>query len=143
MRRLLILTVLVGACSSTVPSDLFESAEIRVGTTDLNVWIADESAERRRGLMEIEVLPSGIDGMVFSWSSPVSARFHMENTLMPLDIWWFDADGVLIGRTEMVPCETEDCPTYRPPGPVLSALETPAGVETFPSGAVLSTVEND
>jgi uncharacterized membrane protein (UPF0127 family) len=67
----------------------------------------------------------------------------MVDTPMSLDIWWFDADRGLIGSTEMEPCVSESCASYRSPGAVQWALETPSGDYDFDPGAVLSTIDRD
>lgn len=107
----------------------------------LTVLMAETSAQRRQGLREVESLPAGVDGMLFVWDAPTSATFEMRDTLIPLDIWWFDGDGNLLGSTPMVPCPAEPCVGYGSPGPIGWALETPAGELTFAPGASLSTVE--
>jgi uncharacterized membrane protein (UPF0127 family) len=89
--------------------------------------------------MEIDELPEGLDGVLFLYDSPSSVSFHMLNTPMPLDIWWFDSEANLVGTTEMEPCFVEQCVSYRSPGPVSSALETPVGVYSFGIGEALST----
>ena len=104
--------------------------------------MADESQERRQGLRGVEELPGGIDGMLFEFPVASSLNFTMRDTLIPLDIWWFDAEMALIGGTAMVPCEAEPCATYRSPGAAKWALETPAGETRFDQGAVLSIVES-
>lgn len=138
---LLFLVVGCGEASSVVA--VFDETGVIVGSEALTAWVADEPSKRQQGLMGIEELPNGIEGMLFIYSSPSSRSFHMLDTLMPLDIWWFDAAGVLIGSTEMEPCLSEPCTSYRSPGPVQWALETPLGVKNFDQGAVLSTIDSD
>jgi len=89
--------------------------------------------------MEVEQLPDGLDGVLFVYDSPSSVSFHMLNTPMPLDIWWFDSDDHLVGTTEMEPCSGKPCVSYRSPGPVIWVLETPLGEYEFEFGAQLST----
>lgn len=114
-----------------------------MGETRLDVWVADESGERRQGLMGVEELPAGIDGMLFVFEMPGPAGFHMRNTPMELDIWWFDGDMILVGSTQMEPCTAEPCPTYRSPGDIQWAVETPRGMSDLEPGDRLSIVEND
>jgi len=77
---------------------------------------------------------------VFPVSSTLS--FTMQDTLIPLDIWWFDEEMRLMGSTAMVPCRSEPCVSYRSPGDARWALETPAGELRFEVGDQLSIVEN-
>lgn len=79
--------------------------------------------------------------MLFIWDSAQSTTFVMETVPFPLDIWWFDAEGRLIGQTHMDPCPSGPCPGYPSPGPVLWALETPAGEIEFEAGSQISTGE--
>jgi len=65
--------------------------------------------------------------MLFIWEDDVLNGFWMKDTLMPLDIAFFGADGSLVDLLSMVPCAGDPCPTYRPSGSYRSALEVPAG----------------
>jgi len=97
------------------------------------VAVAETQQQRSQGLRDVEELPEGLDGMLFVFDQPRPATFGMRDTLIPLDIWWFDASGRLLGATEMEPCPSEPCPNYGSPGEVAWALETPAGqVELVP-----------
>lgn len=91
--------------------------------------------------MGLDHLPGGIDGMLFVYSTPRTVGFHMRNTLIDLDIWWFDADMGLIGSAEMEPCEAEPCTSYASPGDVQWVLETTLGEYEFEPGDRLSIVE--
>jgi len=132
----------VAACAAAPGLEGFEVAEISVGDSELTVAIADTSAQRRQGLRGVERLPDGIDGMLFVWDSPTSATFAMTDTLLPLDIWWFDEEGRLVGSTVMETCLKGPCVGYGSPGPIMWAMETPTGEYGFIPGALLSTVEN-
>ncbi len=94
---------------------------------------------QQQGLMGVEQLPEGMDGMLFTFEEAQPVSFTMRNTLLPLDIWWFDGDGVLLGSTEMEPCPETPCPTYPSLGPVRWALETVQGEHEFAAGDRLST----
>jgi uncharacterized membrane protein (UPF0127 family) len=139
MRCWLTLAFVLSACSTLAESP-FPAAEVEVGAEGLTVWVADESDERRQGLMDVDRLPEDIDGMLFAWPEPTAASFHMRNTLIPLDVWWFDESAVLLGGARMEPCLTEPCTSYGSPGPISWALETPAGGFDFEPGALLSTI---
>jgi uncharacterized membrane protein (UPF0127 family) len=108
----------------------------------LTALVAGTSSQRNQGLRGVETLPEGVDAMLFTWDAPIAATFGMRDVLFPLDIWWFDEDGHLLGSTGMSTCPDGKCVDYRAPGPVLWALETPAGEYEFPPDARLSNVEN-
>ncbi|HSK07691.1 MAG TPA: DUF192 domain-containing protein [Acidimicrobiia bacterium] len=126
--------------SSTVGDQVgFPITDVSVGDTELRVWVADDGAERSQGLRRVAALPGDIDGMLFVWDSPTETAFVMEDTLIPLDVWFFDDEGALVGTHAMTPCAEEPCPTYPTPGPVRWALETPLGARQFEEGARLTT----
>lgn len=132
----------LASCGNGASSDAFPVGQIEVGDSALTVWVADESPERRQGLRGVEEMPDGLDGMLFEFPEPSSLSFTMRDTLIPLDIWWFDAEMTLIGSTAMAPCESEPCVSYRSPGDARWVLETPSGEARFEVGEQLSVVEN-
>ena len=104
----------------------FGVARIRIGDENLLVAVADEPAERSRGLMDVTDLGE-LDGMLFTWGgSEVTTGFHMRNTLIPLTIAFYADDGSHVDSFEMDPCTTDECPTYRARGPFAYAIEFPA-----------------
>ena len=95
-------------------------------TVTVAVDIADDPQERARGLMGRTSLP-GLQGMLFIMPQEQVQGFWMSNTLIPLDILFFDHRGTFVSSTTMTPCEKEPCTTYLSMAPALYALEVPAG----------------
>jgi hypothetical protein len=132
---------LVSACLGE-GSWITHAQSVEVAGTGINVLIADSSEERRTGLKGAKVIPGGADGMLFVHETPGQFNYVMLDVPIPLDIWFFNPDGVLIGSAEMEPCPAEPCPRYGPPGEVSWVLETPAGRYEFEAGALLTGAPN-
>lgn len=109
-----------------------------MGDANLSVLVADTPGLRAQGLSSIDGLPPGIAGMLFVFAEESGVNFTMRRTLIPLDIWWFDDQGSLIGTTAMEPCAAEPCPLYPSPGPIKWALETPRDSVELQIGQVLT-----
>lgn len=88
---------------------------VPVGDQLMLLAIADSPTLRAQGLQGVTNL-GDLDGMLFYWRHEASGAFWMKDTLLPLDIVWFNEDGTYAGRASMVPCHTAPCPTYSPEG---------------------------
>ena len=101
------------------------------GTTEeWCMWSAASDAQRQRGLMGVTDPELGDRaGMVFTFDQDVTTGFYMRDTLLPLSIAWYDADGGPISVADMEPCpsDAESCPTSSPEGPYRYAIEVPQG----------------
>jgi uncharacterized protein len=72
---------------------------IRMGGVTATVELALTEPERRQGLM-FRPRMSADDGMLFAYPSEAPRTFWMMNTLIPLDIAFFAADGTLLNVNE-------------------------------------------
>lgn len=90
------------------------------------VWLADDGDRRSRGLMFVDDL-AGRAGMAFVYDAPRTTSFTMRNTMIPLSIAFFDADGAFVASFDMEPCRGEPCPSYPTPEGFTVALEVPKG----------------
>lgn len=76
--------------------------------------------------MNRESLAEG-HGMLFYFDEPQVLSFWMKNTLIPLDIMFFDAGGQFVSSATMEPCTTPECPTYSSTKEAQVAIEVNKG----------------
>ena len=64
------------------------------GAARFSVEVADDPQERAQGLMNVPSMATGA-GMLFVYDEPERAVFWMKNTLIPLDMIFVGADGIV------------------------------------------------
>lgn len=101
---------------------------VEIGGKRYAVEIADDDAERARGLMFRDALADGT-GMLFIHDEEVPQAYWMKNTRIPLDILYFDNARKLVAQQRNVPpCSAGDaCPSYPSERPARFVLELNAG----------------
>ena len=92
------------------------------------VEVADDDAERARGLMFRDELPAD-SGMLFLHEREEPQAYWMKNTRIALDILYFDSARRLVSQQRDVPpCSLGDrCPPYPSKAPAQFVLELNAG----------------
>ena len=92
------------------------------------VEVADDDAERARGLMYRDAMAVG-NGMLFIHEAEEPQAYWMKNTRIPLDILYFDGSRKLVSQQRDVPpCSLGDaCPPYPSKAPAQYVLELNAG----------------
>jgi hypothetical protein len=93
----------------------------------LDVEIADTDPHREAGLMNTRNLPAG-QGEAFTWTQPVQVGFWMKDTLIPLDIVYWDAQGRIVDILSMTPCTADPCAVYNARSAFVGAVELNPGV---------------
>lgn len=101
---------------------------VELGNQRYAIEIADDDAERARGLMFRDALPTG-HGMLFIHDAEEPQAYWMKNTKIALDILYFDDGRKLVAQQRDVPpCSLGDgCPSYPSDAPARYVLELNAG----------------
>ena len=101
---------------------------VELGGQRYTVEVADDHAERARGLMFRDSLPPD-RGMLFIHEAEMPQSYWMKNTRIPLDILYFDSERVLVSQQRNVPpCSLGNaCPSYPSDEPARYVLELNAG----------------
>ena len=95
------------------------------GSARFAVEMADDDAERARGLMFREKMGAG-QGMLFVYPAPQPVAFWMKNTLIPLDMVFLDGAGrVTAVHENAVPGDLTPIPG---PADTLMVLEIGGGL---------------
>ncbi len=97
---------------SVPQTEVSRNTQIRVGDKSLSVEVADTAESRAGGLMNRPSLPWD-EGMLFVFASEQPLSFWMKNTLMPLDIAFADATGVIFQIEQMEPQTLSSHPSSR------------------------------
>jgi uncharacterized membrane protein (UPF0127 family) len=111
------------------------------GQVRFQVEVANSDITRAKGLMGRTSLPK-FSGMIFIYDNPQIVSFWMKNTLLPLDVLYFQSDGRLLDiHEDTVPGSLEPLVSS---GPVQFVLEINGGLSktlNFNSDTVLKFVE--
>jgi len=93
-----------------------------------SVEIAKTRISQANGLMfRRELAPES--GMLFVFDDEAPRSFWMKNTLIPLDMIFFNKNKEIVEITKNVqPCETEECPKIRPTEKAKYVLEINANI---------------
>ena len=112
----------------------FGLALIKLGDVELITEVADRAEQWKMGLKPRPKMRH--DGMLFSFNKPQTARFTMTDVNFDLDVYWFDSDMNMVGKSSAKAgapfVETPQGHHYT------HALEVPAGSIEVPFGTRLT-----
>jgi len=117
----LVWAVIAGAVAVGIGGASSTATTLRLDGVPFRPELALTSATRSVGLMNRRRAPA--DGMLFVFPDDTHGGFWMKNTLVPLTIAFFDAQGKRVRKLSMTPCRQETCPIYNPGRRYRYALE--------------------
>lgn len=85
---------------------------LKIGDVAIEVQVPLSRSEQSRGLMHRESLEEN-RGMLFPYATGQRLSFWMKNTVIPLDIGYFDQDGVLREIYPLYPRDTRGVSSRR------------------------------
>ena len=98
-------------------------AWVIIGVDTVVAEVARTADERSRGLSNRDHLDAG-SGMIFVFDTEEVRSFWMQDTFIPLDIAYLDANARIIDIQQMEPETTR---LHTSSGPAMFALEVPQG----------------
>lgn len=114
--------LLVGGCNAVASLN-----KVTLRGETFTVELATDAPSREHGLMMRASLPSD-HGMLFVFPRSGPQGFWMKNTLIPLDILYFNDQRQLVSvQRDVPPCKADPCPTYPSAAPARYVLELAAG----------------
>ena len=98
-------------------------------TLIVHAEIASTPSQQEQGLMfRTKIDPDS--GMLFPFSQSQRLNFWMKNTIIPMDVLFFDASGSFVSFATMSPCTHDPCTIYSSRGEAAAALEVAPGFTT-------------
>jgi len=114
------------ACASA-PDAASRGPAVELRGHRIQVEIAADDASRAHGLMDRASMPAD-HGMLFVFPDSQIRTFWMKDTLIPLDMLFFDANRRLVAvQADAEPCKADPCQLYPSNTPARYVLELNAG----------------
>jgi len=127
MNRPLLVFLLLTAASCATALPKASAPAVNLHGHRFTTELATDDASREHGLMmRTQLAPD--HSMLFVFPDTQPRWFWMKNTLIPLDILYFDGDRKLVSmQLDVPPCKADPCPSYPSDAPARYVLELAAG----------------
>lgn len=117
----------LAACAAT-PAVPPGAPSVTIRGHRFSVEVATTPAEHEHGLMDRTSMPAD-HGMLFVFQQASPLTFWMKDTLIPLDMLFFDDAHRLVAiHADVPPCKADPCAEYPSVVPARYVLELNAGV---------------
>lgn len=119
----------IGPQTTMAPTSI---TSVTIGTTTIEVQIADTEAEREQGLSDRASLAPN-SGMLFVFQQPTTPGFWMKDMNFSLDMLFIDQNGNIVTLDQNLPPSSynrqdpQSSVIYYPRVPIEYVLEIPAG----------------
>lgn len=105
-RWILLVLALIGS-SSPLARDL----TLELNHKTYRIELADTPEQRRQGLMFRQRLAPD-EGMLLVYRDSGDHRIWMKNMLIPIRVYWINADLEVVAMRRLEPCAKDPCPVY-------------------------------
>ena len=106
------------------PQPKLPTITLSVGDKVLSTEVADDEAEREKGMMFRKEMPEGT-AMLFVLDAPQKPAFWMRNTLIPLSVAYVNTFGMIMEIHDLQP--KDERPVSADFDSILYAIEVPQG----------------
>ena len=125
-----LLAALLAVTACAAPPAAATGASVTLAGHAFSVEIATTPAQQEHGLMDRTSMPAD-HGMLFVFADSAPRTFWMKNTLIPLDMLFFDANRRVVAiQADAQPCKADPCQLYPSGVPARYVLELNAGTAT-------------
>lgn len=126
-RSAVLATMLACAACATAPVSARDTPSVTLHGQRFSVEVATTPAEQAHGLMDRASMPAD-HGMLFVFPDAQPLTFWMKDTLIPLDMLFFDDTHRLVAvHADALPCKADPCQVYPSVVPARYVLELNAG----------------
>ncbi len=125
IKKYIFIFILVGlaACQENKEQIIIETPSGQQAV--FSISIAQTQEQQKKGLMFVEEMPQD-EGMIFLYPTPSITKFWMKNTLIPLDMLFFDNNNQLV-HIEYSATPHDETPRG-PDSPICSVVEINGGL---------------
>jgi uncharacterized protein len=121
-----VLLLIIASAVAFMITTFQPKTEVRLGDGVFAVSIADDEAERIKGLAGVASL-GPLDGKLFDFETEEKWGIWMKGMKVPIDIIWLNESRDVVHIVTNAPPELGDTKTYTPTSPARFVLEIAAG----------------